>query len=169
MLAFCWPARRSVGVFTSSSAEYCPTFATTISGGGGDEDGSGMTGSSYSSCPSFWGVVSFTTCGVSCGVASGACCGVSAVASVLADFAKENLGGFFLGLSHFLFLPAAPEVDGVTAGVVSLDLGGLTDVVGILCISSCRRCGGGRGSRHFLWELLHFHRLDVTQGSNSRL
>ena len=30
-------ARRLVGVFTISSAEYCPTFATTISGGGGGE------------------------------------------------------------------------------------------------------------------------------------
>ena len=90
-------ARRLVGVFTISSAEYCPTFATTISGGGGGEDGSGMTGSSYSSCPSFWGVVSLTTCGVSCGVASGACCGVLAVASVLVDFSVFFLGGFFLG------------------------------------------------------------------------
>ena len=116
--------RRLVGVFTSSSAEYCPTFATTISGGGGGENSSGMTGSSYSSCPSFWGVVSFTTCGVSCGVASGACCGVLAVASVLADFAVFFLGGLFLGRPRFFFLPAAPEVNGVTAGVVSLDLAG---------------------------------------------
>ena len=74
---------------------YCPTFATTISGGGDGEDGSCMIGSLYSSCPSFWGVVSFTTCGVSCGVASGACCCVSVVASVLVDFSVFFLGGFF--------------------------------------------------------------------------
>ena len=90
-------ARCLIGVFTISSAEYCPTFATTISGGGVGEDGSGMTRSWYSSCPSFWGVVSFTTCGVSCGVASGACCGVSAVASVLVDFSV------LLGTAAFLF------------------------------------------------------------------
>ena len=93
--------RRLVGVFTIYSAEYCPTFATNISGGGVGEDGSGMTGSSYSSCPSFWGVVSFTTCGVFCGVASGACCGVSAVASVLIDFSVFFLRGVLLGSAAF--------------------------------------------------------------------
>ena len=114
-------AQRLVGVFTISSAEYCPTFATTISGGGGGEDGSGMTGSLYSS---FWGVVSLTTCGVSCGVTSGACWGVSAVASVLVDVSVLFLGGFFLGRPRFFFLPAVPEVDGVTLRVVSVDLAG---------------------------------------------
>ena len=82
-----------------------------------------MTGSSYSSCPSFWGVVSFITCGVSCVVGSGACCGVSAVASVLVDFSV-----FFLGGSSW---------DG--------------------CVSS------------FCPQFLHFHGLDATRGSNSRL
>ena len=62
-------ARRLVGVFTRSSAEYCPTFANTISAGVGGEGGSGMTGSLFTSCPSFWGVVSLTTCGVPLGLA----------------------------------------------------------------------------------------------------
>ena len=77
-----------------------------------------MSRSSFSSSLSFWGVVSLTTCGVSSGVSSGACCGVSAVASDLADLAIVFFCGFFF------FLAAAPEVDGVTAGGVSLDLAG---------------------------------------------
>ena len=98
-------ARCLVGVFRISSAEYCPTFATTISGRGVGEDSSDMTGSSYSSCPSIWGVVSINTCGVSCGVTSGACWGVSAVASVLVDFSVFFLGGFFLGRPLSSFCP----------------------------------------------------------------
>ena len=117
-------ARRLVGVFTISSAEYCPTFATTISGGGGGEDGSGMTGSSYSSCPSFWGVVSFTTCGVSCGVSCGACCGACCGVSFGRLFSFLFRGVLLGSAAFLLYMPAVPEVDGVTLRVVSLDLAG---------------------------------------------
>ena len=46
------------------------------------------------------------------------------MASVVVDFSVFFLGGFFLGRPHFFFLPAVPEVDGVTLRVVSLDLAG---------------------------------------------
>ena len=76
----------SFGVKARSSAEYYPTFANTISA------------ASFSSCPSFLGVVSLTTCGVS----SGACCGVSAVASDLADLAIVFVGSsWFWHISFF--------------------------------------------------------------------
>ena len=103
-----------------SSAEYCPTFATTIFAGGGGADGFGMSGSSFFFLSLFlgcsfvdylWRFLWRLLWHFGNGVRFGRLC-------------NSSFGGFFLGLPRFFFWAVAPEVDGVTAGGVSLDLAG---------------------------------------------